>query len=232
MKREKFVRKQIEATDGPISTLSETKHAKMRESPFVFFRGTAPLFYADLASGLISLPDPVARLPRVCVVGDCHVSNFGFLTEEGSHGDTVIFAPNDFDDACVGFAGWDILRLMVSMLLTAEHCQGVKSGKYSDPDINRAKSAITLDEAKSAMQACLTAYTATCDRVVYRPGEIYEAIDYPPPGKLTKLFEKARRRAALGEAFTSKSALAKAVHTVNDKLQFRHLPEKFSRLDP
>ncbi len=230
MKRKEFVHKQIEAVDGPVSHRPDSKHAKMRQSPFVFFRGTAALFYADLASGLIALPEPITQLPRVCVMGDCHVSNFGFLTEEGSHGDTVIFAPNDFDDACVGYAGWDIFRLMVSMLLTAQHCQGVVSGTYTDADINPAKPAITLDDAKSALQACLTAYTATCDRVVHRPGEIYQAIDYPPPGKLTKLFEKARQRAALGEAFTSKSALAKAVHFVNDKLQFKALPNKFTRL--
>ncbi|WP_420933035.1 DUF2252 family protein [Alteromonas sp. A081] len=40
------------------------------------------------------------------------MSNFGFLTEKGSHGDTVIFTSNDFDDACVGRAHWDIIRLL------------------------------------------------------------------------------------------------------------------------
>ena len=117
MQRIDFIGKQIEKIDGQRRANSRAKHRKMLRSPFVFFRGTAQLFYADAADNVLNIPKAFSQLPLVCVMGDCHASNFGFLTEEGSHGDTVIFTPNDFDDACVGHASWDILRFLTSLLL-------------------------------------------------------------------------------------------------------------------
>jgi hypothetical protein len=48
-----------------------------------FLRGSAQLYYADLASGALQLPPALlSRVPPTAVMGDCHVSNFGFLTGE------------------------------------------------------------------------------------------------------------------------------------------------------
>ena len=91
---------EITRVDGVPPSPSLGKHLKMATSPFAFYRGTAQLFYADIANGTLRYPNNLDAIPLTSVVGDCHTSNFGFLTEEGSHGDTVIFAPNDFDDAC------------------------------------------------------------------------------------------------------------------------------------
>lgn len=229
MNRGEYLRLQIEQIDGP---LGETpKHHKMTVSPFVFYRGTAQLFYADIANGVLSLPQTLETLPVVCIMGDCHASNFGFLTEEGSHGDNVIFAPNDFDDACVGPAIWDIMRYMVSLALTAEHCQGVQNGTYSSEDAKPGKPAISQNDAEVAMQHFLNAYIGVCERVIESPAVIYEAIEELPTGKLKKLYQKACRRSAWGEEFTSKSALAKAVEMNGDKLTFKHTPEKYVSLD-
>ncbi|MEC9062539.1 MAG: DUF2252 family protein, partial [Pseudomonadota bacterium] len=95
---------EIMLIDGHAPSRTLAKHAKMEASPFVFYRGSAQLFYADIKAGLINFPRECETVPLTSVMGDCHTSNFGFLTEEGSHGDTVIFSPNDFDDACVGKA--------------------------------------------------------------------------------------------------------------------------------
>ncbi|MDC0603341.1 DUF2252 domain-containing protein, partial [Aliiglaciecola sp.] len=99
----------------------------MTTSPFVFFRGSSQLFYADIANEVLNLPN--RRWPLTTIMGDCHTSNFGFFTEEGSHGDKVIFAANDFDDACIGDPLWDILRYLVSLELCVEHCKLLSQNK-------------------------------------------------------------------------------------------------------
>ena len=104
MNRYQYIQREIARVDGKCPTPSLSKHLKMAQSPFVFYRGSAQLFYADLQSHTIAVPEQCFSVPLTSVMGDCHSANFGFLTEEGSHGDTVIFAPNDFDDACVGYA--------------------------------------------------------------------------------------------------------------------------------
>ena len=70
----------------------------------------------DLADNTLVLPQPLTELPLTYIMGDCHTGNFGFHSEEGSHGDSLIFEPNDFDDACVGHAVWDLFRYLVSLL--------------------------------------------------------------------------------------------------------------------
>ena len=70
------------------------KHQKMALNPFRFLRGSSGLFYADIQSGVLQLPAALLQqVPLTAVMGDCHVSNFGFFTEDGSYGERVIFAP-------------------------------------------------------------------------------------------------------------------------------------------
>ncbi len=230
MNRGDYLREQIESIDGPLG--GTPKHSKMTTSPFVFYRGTAQVFYADIANGVLCLPKAMETLPLVCVMGDCHASNFGFLTEEGSHGDQVIFAPNDFDDACIGPAAWDIVRFMVSLALTADHCEGVQNNRYASEGVKSGKPSISQSDATAAMAQFLHSYSALCSRVTESPAVIYEAIDQIPAGKLKKLYEKACRRSAWGDDFTTKSALAKAVEMKGNRLSFKNLSDKFVPLSP
>lgn len=228
--REQEVAKEIARVDGTPPTASLGKHVKMATSPFVFYRGTASLFYADLANGTISVPDELNRIPLTSVVGDCHASNFGFLTEEGSHGDTVIFAPNDFDDACVGRGYWDLLRYMTSLRLVYEHCLGIANGHFYVDESLLSKKVTSENEVCRAQEAFLTRYIDTCQRVIDAPSVINEAQDTRPdsvPSKLSKLYDKAVSRSANGAAFTTKSALAKAVECNEDGLSFKANRSKF-----
>ena len=120
------------ATPGQETTIG--KHRRMAENPFRFLRGSAQLFYFDLAGGVLQLPGALTEaVPLTTVMGDCHISNFGFMTEEGSHGDDVVFAPNDFDDACIGHAAWDLLRYCSSLFLASDFVAGVNQGRYPPP---------------------------------------------------------------------------------------------------
>jgi uncharacterized protein (DUF2252 family) len=89
-----------------------TKFRKMAADPFAFYRGSACLFYADMAE----LDDPWAddRTSRVWIHGDLHAENFGtYMNSEG----TLVFDVNDFDEAYVGHFSWDVRRFVASLAL-------------------------------------------------------------------------------------------------------------------
>jgi uncharacterized protein (DUF2252 family) len=84
----------------------------MAATPFAFYRGSAALFYADMAQD----DDPLAQghTGRVWIQGDLHASNFGtYMNSEG----VLVFDVNDFDEAYVGPFTWDIKRLAASLTL-------------------------------------------------------------------------------------------------------------------
>ncbi|OLF13401.1 DUF2252 domain-containing protein [Actinophytocola xanthii] len=90
------------------------KFRKMAASPFPFYRGSACLFYADMARD----EDPWAdeRTSRVWIQGDLHAENFGtFMDSSG----TLVFDVNDFDEAYLGCFTWDLKRLAASVALMA-----------------------------------------------------------------------------------------------------------------
>ncbi|WP_018684206.1 DUF2252 domain-containing protein [Actinokineospora enzanensis] len=88
------------------------KFRKMAAEPFAFYRGSACLFYADMADE----PDEWAddRTGRVWIQGDLHAENFGtYMDAEG----TLVFDVNDFDEAYPGSFTWDVRRFAASMAL-------------------------------------------------------------------------------------------------------------------
>jgi uncharacterized protein (DUF2252 family) len=89
-----------------------TKFRKMAADPFAFYRGSACLFYADVADR----DDPWAdeRTSRIWIQGDLHAENFGtYMDGDG----VLIFDVNDFDEAYVGHFTWDVTRFAASMAL-------------------------------------------------------------------------------------------------------------------
>ncbi len=88
------------------------KFRKMAAEPFAFYRGSACLFYADMAE----LPDEWTdeRTSRIWIQGDLHAQNFGtYMDSEG----TLVFDVNDFDEAYLGSYTWDLRRFAASMAL-------------------------------------------------------------------------------------------------------------------
>lgn len=235
--RAAVLREELRRVDGkpPDPAAALSKHRKMATNPFRFLRGAAQLFYADLRAGRIVLP-AIFDLPRnrTLVMGDCHLSNFGFMTEEGSHSARVIFAPNDFDDACAGPAVWDLLRFVASLFLAAGYARGLLEGRYrSDEVAETAGLAAAGDgDAAAAARAFLDAYRETCREVVADPDRRQDALQKFPKGHcLRKPYRKAKRRAAGGRDFAGKSALGKAVEISADGLRFRDRPGRYRRLD-
>lgn len=237
--RQLLIRSELLRVDGSepgAGTALSKKHSKMAENPFRFLRGSAQLFYADIHQGRLELPDALTEVPPLTtVMGDCHVSNFGFLTEQGSHGDQVVFCPNDYDDACIGPAVWDIARYLVSLALTAEYCRGLLEGRYRSDEVDEPAGldAPSVSDAERAGQAFLDAYRRACRHCVRDPAARFEALDdFPKKHVLGKAFRKACRRAAGGKDFERKSTLAKEVRIDTGRLVFRDRPGRFARLAP
>jgi uncharacterized protein (DUF2252 family) len=108
------------------------KYAKMAESSFVFLRGACHLFYEGL-------PDsPLFRdAPLAWCCGDLHFENFGSYKGDNRQ---VYFDINDFDEAALAPASWDIVRLLTSIQCGADALR------------------VTRVEALAVSQACLAAY--------------------------------------------------------------------------
>lgn len=88
------------------------KFRKMAETPFAFYRGSAPLFYADMARD----EDPFLneRTSRVWIQGDLHAENFGsYMNGKGA----LVFDVNDYDESYVAPFTWDLKRFCASVAL-------------------------------------------------------------------------------------------------------------------
>ncbi|TDO95765.1 DUF2252 family protein [Marinomonas balearica] len=222
--------------DGVAPGSGLEKHRKMAVSPFVMLRGASSVFYRDLAHSKVELPHGINQWPQAMIMGDCHISNFGFFSEEGSHGEEVIFAPNDFDDACVGFAGWDLLRFGVSLILTADHCQGVLAGRYV-PLEPLSKSKVVDDAAvQNALLSFIHGYRSACEKLVEKTWDYSHVLNgFDNEHILFKPEQKAIKRMDSGEDFLTKSSLAKAVDLTVDLSEqsprFRDISDRFSRIE-
>ena len=88
------------------------KYRAMRGSGFAFLRGTCALFYDRLPRGGL-----FKSAPPVWVCGDLHLENFG--SYRGDNG-LAYFDINDFDEAVLAPASWDLVRLLTSAQVATE----------------------------------------------------------------------------------------------------------------
>jgi uncharacterized protein (DUF2252 family) len=88
------------------------KYRAMRDSVFSFFRGTAHLFWEDARDQRDSIPDA----PHVWACGDLHLENFG--SYRGANG-LSYFDLNDFDEAALAPATWELARVVTSIYVAA-----------------------------------------------------------------------------------------------------------------
>lgn len=93
------------STTDLLPELVPIRHDRMKVSAFTFFRGTAELMAADLAT------TPTTGLhAQLC--GDCHLSNFGLYASPERE---LVFDINDFDETIRGPWEWDLKRLATSI---------------------------------------------------------------------------------------------------------------------
>ena len=228
---------ELERVDGvrPGRDAPGRKHRKMASNPFHFYRGSAQLFYTDLKEGVLLLPEGITHWVKpTAVVGDCHIANFGFVTEKGSHGSLVVFVPNDFDDACIGHAAWDLTRFLTSIFLASHFAHGILDSRYhtSELDDLSGLKAPSEKQQEKAARAFLKAYRRMAEAIAEDPAQRRTVKSaFPKHHLLNKALEKARKRSIGGKQFQTKSTLGKAVTLTEEGLRFQDRPGRYRRLD-
>jgi uncharacterized protein (DUF2252 family) len=102
----------IAFNDGLLPQMLPHKYEAMAENAFRFYRGTCPLFYQDLA-GFTKMP----QSPVAWICGDLHLENFGSYRGENK---LVYFDLNDFDEAILAPAFYEVARLVTSIFIAFE----------------------------------------------------------------------------------------------------------------
>ncbi|MBR0671074.1 DUF2252 domain-containing protein [Neoroseomonas soli] len=98
-----------ESDPDRLPELVPIRYGRMLQSPFAFYRGSAAVMAADLAT-------TATTGQRVQACGDCHLMNFGgFATPERN----ILFDINDFDETLPAPWEWDVKRLAASFVLAA-----------------------------------------------------------------------------------------------------------------
>ena len=90
----------------------QIKYRAMAENMFRFYRGTCHLFYEDLHKAK-NFP----ASPTVWICGDLHLENFGSYKSDNR---LVYFDLNDFDEAALAPALWEVARIITSIFLAFE----------------------------------------------------------------------------------------------------------------
>ncbi|WP_309118387.1 DUF2252 family protein [Paenibacillus sp.] len=94
------------------------KYKKMAESAFRFYRGSAYLFYFDVAH--VPFPYHTPTDKPTWIQGDLHFENFGAFRSGGGE---IVYDINDFDEGYLGSYLYDLLRMSVSIKLVCESLQ-------------------------------------------------------------------------------------------------------------
>jgi uncharacterized protein (DUF2252 family) len=92
--------------------LTELKYLCMRKDLFRFFRGTCHIFYQNWSTVASQF---LAPLTWIC--GDLHLENFGSYKAENK---MVYFDLNDFDEAILAPATWEVARMLTSIFIAFE----------------------------------------------------------------------------------------------------------------
>jgi hypothetical protein len=168
------------SNEGRMLELVPIRFGRMLQSPFTFYRGSAAIMAADLAS------TPNSGL-RVQACGDAHLLNFGgFATPERQ----VVFDVNDLDETLPAPWEWDVKRLTASIVIAAQYL------RLHESEAARAATAAARAYRErmadySSMRALDVWYdTITVDRVLAEtPSEEVRK-------RIVKRLQKARQQSA------------------------------------
>lgn len=98
----------LEFNRALLPEMVQLKYEAMAESAFRFYRGTCHLFYEDLAKATL----PLTPLTWIC--GDLHIENYGSYKGDNK---LVYFDLNDFDEALLAPASFELLRMLTSIFI-------------------------------------------------------------------------------------------------------------------
>ncbi|EXI82898.1 MAG: hypothetical protein AW12_02678 [Candidatus Accumulibacter sp. BA-94] len=202
----------VESNVGRLPELVPIRFGRMLQSPFAFYRGSAAIMAADLAT------TPTSGI-RVQACGDAHLLNFGgFATPERN----VVFDINDLDETLPAPWEWDLKRLTASVVIAAHHL------RLNESEAARAATATVRAYRErmadySSMRALEVWYdTITVERVMAEAGsdEVRK--------RITRRLQKARQQSAAEFIFPKLAEHHGALPRIKDDppLIFHHSEEQ------
>lgn len=193
-----------------LANLVPIRHGRMSTSAFAFYRGSAVVMAADLAS------QPNTGL-TVQLCGDAHLANFGMFASPER---TLLFDLNDFDETHPGPFEWDVKRMAASAVLIARS-NGLR-GSAQRALARRSAQAYREAMREFAEMSTLDVWYSRMD--VSDLGNL--ASSMPPDAALARVdrsIEGARRR-------TNLQAMAKLTTVVNGERRFVDDPPLLTRV--
>ena len=170
----------IEATADLVQHLLPIRYGRMRTSAFAFYRGSAAIMAADLAT-----TPSTGLVVQLC--GDCHLLNFGvFATPERN----IIFDVNDFDETLPGPWEWDVKRLAASFVIAGRH-NGFRAGQSRAAVLSMTRSY----REQMARFAAMTALDVWYERL-----NVQDWLDRFPGGTIREQAREQVRKASRGLA--------------------------------
>jgi uncharacterized protein (DUF2252 family) len=190
--------------------LVPVRHARMRVSPFTFFRGSAKIMASDLAG------TPTSGL-WAQLGGDAHLSNFGAYASPERN---LVFDQNDFDETLPGPWEWDLKRLATSFVVACQF-HGLAASAARDAAMTTVRAyreAITGFAAQGHLALWYDVIDADDIRIAsHMPTEELQK-------RLRRFYERATRK-------TSQHALEKLAEVVDGKWRIRSQPPVLFPLD-
>lgn len=128
---------------GLLPDMLKLKYEALTENAFRFFRGTCHLFYEDLAS---AKPLPLSPLAWIC--GDLHIENFGSYRGDNK---LVYFDLNDFDEALLAPAAYELVRMVASIFVAFAHLKigSKKARRMAELYLHSYSATLAQGKAKS-----------------------------------------------------------------------------------
>lgn len=166
--------------------LVEGKYARMARTLYDFYRGSMPIFRADLADARMRVARTDFDLPGVLPfsLGDAHPENFGLLRAADG---TLALEPNDLDAADRYPYQLDLRRLTTGLVLASR------------------TAALDTDGEVEVTRACVASYLTTL-RAIDEGSYAWTRVEDSPNPILADLFRRGRRdlaaRAELSELTT------------------------------
>lgn len=194
--------------------LVPVRWGRMVASPFAFFRGSAAVMAADLATGPSS-----GLVTQVC--GDAHLQNFGLFASPERR---LLFDLNDFDETLPGPWEWDVKRLATSVVL-AMRANGI--------DARRQLAAAEVC-ARSYRESMASFADMSSTEVWYSKVDVDEALTEMVGGsrfRLEQVADRARRRTTMQALERLTTVVDGRRRIIDDPPIVEHRPESMDAYD-
>jgi uncharacterized protein (DUF2252 family) len=190
-----------------IPELVPVRIERMRSSPFTFYRGSAAVMAADLAT------QPQTGLVTQ-LSGDAHLANFGGYASPERR---LVFDINDFDETVRGPWEWDVKRLATSVLLA-----GRERGLREQACLRAVRLALETYRDRTAQYAAMPAFDVWY-AAIDLTGAVRSALDARARRDWVRAGDQARRSTAL-------ALLPKITQLVDGALRFVEDPPLLERI--